>query len=281
VSTAVPLGFPGTFAQWLDIVGALTKTSTQQAPQVAISEGRHNVDKVLGSSVAWIDGVDPSPADASPSQMLLHYSFDTPVGATAQCGHAIYSDFHVTTQSNTSGAIFPDECDTNQLTAQERILEFMIWDLSSCAGPSKPACVPKSCSQLGVTCGTADDSCGHTLNCGGCPQGQTCGGGGVVGKCGGCVPKTCQSQSLECGPAGDGCGNTLDCGHCVPGKTCGGGGVAGKCFGTCPVTVTCKDLGFSCGPAGDGCGGTIQCGTCKPPQTCGGSGVAGVCGGLQ
>jgi hypothetical protein len=278
VSTAVPLGFPGTFALWLDVVGALTKAPT---PQVTISEGRHNVDKVLGNSVAWIDGVDPSPADASTSQMLLHYSFDTPVGAPAQCGHAIYSDFHVTTQSNTSGMHFPDECDNNQLSAQERILEFMIWDLSSCAGPTKPACVPKTCNQIGVTCGTADDTCGHELNCGSCPAGQTCGGGGVPGKCGGCVPTTCKAQGLECGPAGDGCGNTLACGDCVPGQTCGGGGVAGKCGGTCPVPTTCKDLGYTCGPAGDGCGGVIQCGTCKPPQTCGGSGVPGVCGGLQ
>ncbi len=276
VSTAVPLGYPGTFAQWLAVVGAL---SNVPLAQVAIGEGRHNVDKVLGRSVDWIDGTDPNPASPSPAQMLLHYTFDTPVGAATQCGHAIYSDFHVATLSNTKGIHFPDECDTKALTAQERILEFMIWDLSSCAGPVRPTCVPKTCAELAAGCGTADDGCGHVLACGGCPQGQTCGGGGVAGKCGACVPTGCQKQNLECGPAGDGCGATLACGDCAPGKTCGGGGVPGKCGGKCPVPTTCQMLGYTCGPAGDGCGGVIQCGTCKPPQTCGGAGVAGACGG--
>jgi len=35
-------------------------------------------------------------------------------------------------------------------------------------------CTPKTCSQLGFNCGTADDGCGGTLNCGTCPVGETC-----------------------------------------------------------------------------------------------------------
>lgn len=33
-----------------------------------------------------------------------------------------------------------------------------------------PMCVPKTCAQLGLGCGTAADGCGNTLSCGVCPQ---------------------------------------------------------------------------------------------------------------
>src|SRR5947209_2255070 len=67
-------------------------------------------------------------------------------------------------------------------------------------------CVPTTCMALGKTCGTIADGCGQTIPCGTCPAGQSCGGGGVAGKCASsCVPLTCAQQSLTCGPAGDGC----------------------------------------------------------------------------
>ncbi len=80
--------------------------------------------------------------------MLLHYTFDTPVAQPTQCGHAIFSDFHVNNQTSTNAAIFPDECDFAALTPQERILEYMIWDLQSCVPPPpKVTCTPRTCAQ--------------------------------------------------------------------------------------------------------------------------------------
>jgi hypothetical protein len=293
VSTAVPSTNPGQFVQWLNLVGALDASNPGGAPPmtptVTINAGRHDVDKVLGASTDWIDGTDPSPPSASKSQMLLHFTFDMPIGQTSQCGHAIYSDFHVNgTTSN--GSTFPNECDQLALTAQERILEYMIWDLSSCVpGPPSPStCTPKSCSDQGLNCGPAGDTCGNLIagGCGTCPAGQTCGGGGTSGVCGSpptgtCKPETCADQGITCGPAGDGCGGvTPNCGMCTPPATCGGGGVPGQCGGTqgC-VPTTCQAQGVNCGPSGDGCGNLIaSCGTCSPPETCGGGGTPGVCG---
>jgi hypothetical protein len=37
---------------------------------------------------------------------------------------------------------------------------------------------------VGATCGSVPDLCGGTLDCGGCPDGQTCGGGGEANVCG-------------------------------------------------------------------------------------------------
>jgi hypothetical protein len=266
------------FAQWLNLLGALSTTSP---PQVTIEAGRHDVDAVSGTSVDWIDGTDPSPPSSTQSTMLLHYTFDTPVGQSAQCGHAIYSDFHVNNQASTNASIFPDECDTSALTPQERILEYMIWDLQSCV-PPPPAtgpCTPHTCADQHLACGPAGDGCGNVLQCGACAPPQTCGGGGVLGQCSapdagaGCSPNTCAAQGIECGPTGDGCGNLLACGTCPPGSVCGGAG-PGKCGPDNCAPTSCAAQQIECGPAGDGCGGVIDCGSCSTPGTCGSGGFA-------
>lgn len=48
-----------------------------------------------------------------------------------------------------------------------------------------PTCTPLNCSQQGIGCGPAGDGCGNTLSCGSCTGTQTCGGGGLLGVCGG------------------------------------------------------------------------------------------------
>jgi hypothetical protein len=223
--------------------------------------------------------------------MLLHYTFDTPVGQASQCGHAIFSDFHVNNQLSTNDSIFPDECDTSALNAQERILEYMIWDLQSCVPPPPTStCTPRTCAEQSLACGPAGDGCGNVIQCGDCTAPQTCGGAGVSGQCGAppsggggqCTPETCASQNIGCGSASDGCGNLLDCGTCVPPLSCGGGGVPGQCGGSdagvrCAPT-TCAAQSIACGFAGDGCGNLIDCGSCPPSSVCGGGGVPGQCG---
>ncbi|HEY3253375.1 MAG TPA: hypothetical protein VGJ91_05485, partial [Polyangiaceae bacterium] len=57
----------------------------------------------------------------------------------------------------------------------------------ACSGADCPICVPKTCDDLGYTCGPAGDTCGNKLDCGPntCPiLGWTCGGGGKIGQCG-------------------------------------------------------------------------------------------------
>jgi len=221
--------------------------------------------------------------DPNPASFPVHYTFDTPFGASQVCGRVVYSDFHVENSSGANGSTFPSECAMGGLTPQEKLLEFMLFDLTSCVSP--PTCKPLTCADFPTgTCGVQGDGCGGmTANCLQCTSPQTCGGGGVAGQCGGgstCVPETCAQQKLNCGPAGDGCGGALDCGTCPAPQTCGGGGVPGQCGGLIGCTPkTCAEQNIACGPAGDGCGNEIMCGTCTPPQTCGGAGVPGQCGG--
>jgi hypothetical protein len=260
-------------AQWLVNVGASTKLG-----QIPLKVLRHDTDKINNPpSQMWMSVNDPN-AGTVP----MHYTFNTPVNVPSaqQCGRVVFDDFHVENVGGAGGTQFPGECAGGAMTAQEKLLEFMIFDLSSCVTPDVPTCTPKTCADQNIGCGQAGDGCGGVLDCGACSGGQSCGGGGVPNQCGApaCTPVTCLAQGLSCGPAGDGCGNALDCGSCPTGQTCGGGNKPGVCGSAVCTPLTCASQGLNCGPAGDGCGNALSCGTCPAGETCGGGGTPGVCG---
>ncbi len=223
------------FEQWLQIVGV----SVPSSGTVAIDPVFHNSDGVVAPTQQWLYWGGSVP---------IHFTFNTPVGATSanQCGRVVYSDWHADNLNlpasysscyvtggppyYSHGLNFPTECDSNPMTAQEAILEFMLFDLTACVQPYMPLCTPTTCAAEGIECGPAGDGCGNLLQCGPCPTGEYCGGGGP-GKCGmmnNCMPSTCAAQKIQCGQAGDGCGNVLDCGNCPTGQVCGLGG-PGQC----------------------------------------------------
>jgi hypothetical protein len=262
-----------TFASWLNVIGLNPSLLNIQNP-------REDSTAVNAPTLQWIYSSNPT--------FPLDFSFETPINQNPQCGRVFYLDFHVTNAA-TSGQTFPAECTAGPMTAQEKVLEYMIWQLAQCTPPPPPPppCTPRTCQQQNIGCGPAGDGCGNLLDCGMCMGNQTCGGGGQNGQCGypdagQCVPESCQKQNIGCGPAGDGCGGLLDCGKCMGNQTCGGGGQNGQCgypdSGSC-VPETCQQQNINCGPAGDGCGGLLDCGTCVAPQTCGGGGQGGQCGG--
>jgi hypothetical protein len=197
-----------------------------------------------------------------------------PVGGCKEVGKTC------TTNAQCCGGVCTGGTCRAPMTPQEKMLEFMLFDLGSCVTPDVPMCTPTTCTAQNISCGPASDGCGNIIQCGTCPSGQTCGGGGVASKCGmpPCTPETCTTEHIGCGPAGDGCGNTIMCGTCPSGQSCGGGGTPGQCgTGTCTAT-TCATQHIGCGPTGDGCGNIIQCGACPSGQTCGGGGTPGQCG---
>ena len=270
------------FSQWLDAPG-VTALSGTSPPRVTINEARNNADRpVAAGAEEWITRYNDAPASGGAA--VLHYTFNTPWAAPAanQCGRVLFSDFHVTL-GNTAGQDFPDECSNSALTSQEKILAFFLFDLTSCIQtPPLPTCTARTCSSYPAgTCGVQSDGCGGTTaDCGTCPNGQTCGGGGVLGQCGGptCTARTCAQQGADCGTVPDGCGGTVNCAPCAPPATCGGGGVAYKCGISSCAPTSCQAQGIQCGQAGDGCGNVITCPACPAGTTCGGGGVPNQCG---
>jgi hypothetical protein len=287
------------FASWLGIVGALASAPGQTPPQIVVNQARHDVDSVIAPTqqLVYVDPTTPAPDGGTRypyPNAPLEFAFNTPIGGSPACGRVLFSDFHVAAGTGTASTCssgmsdqFPCECGAPApMTPQEKVFEFLLFDLASCiAPPSGPVCVPLTCAAAGASCGPVGDGCGGLIagGCGTCPAGQTCGGGGTPSVCGApaCMGLTCAAQGIVCGPAGDGCGGLIaSCGSCPPGDTCGGGGVPGQCGHTLScMPVDCATQGIACGPAGDGCGGLIaSCGSCPPGQTCGGGGVPGQCG---
>jgi hypothetical protein len=290
IDTSFPKGLA--LSQWAQIVGALGPVSPPAEVDIYVSRSDVIDDTATHTypSQRWVYGkLGTPPSTRQPANIEQQMTWNTPVGAAAssQCGRVIFSDFHVN-NGTTGGKVFPSECTTSTLSAQEKVLEFEIFDLASCVTadnappPPPPTCTPKTCKDVGYTCGVAADGCGGlTASCGTCSASAICGAGGTPGTCAtpSCTPTTCAKLGYNCGPAGDGCGGTLDCGTCTGTDTCGGAGVPGVCGGPHCSPLTCAAQGISCGYAGDGCGGKIFCGNCTGTDTCGGGGVPGTCGG--
>ncbi len=153
------------------------------------------------------------------------------------------------------------------MTAQEKLLEYMIFDLGSCVPTT--TCTPKTTCPAGQDCGFAPDGCGGLVACGTCPTGTQC-GVPTANKCGtiSCTPKACPSGQ-ECGFASDGCSGSVNCGTCPSGQSCNDG----KCSTTVCTPKSCTDQGIECGQAGDDCGNVISCPTCPAGDSC----IAGKC----
>jgi hypothetical protein len=125
------------FAQWLQIVGA----TAPMPGQISIASPRQDVQSVMAPARQWITS---EVATVPPPHRVQHFTFNTPVGTPEdkQCGRVLFSDFHVSDLGNVS-LPFPTECNDMPLTPQEKALEFMIFDLSSCVQPdSIPPIIP-------------------------------------------------------------------------------------------------------------------------------------------
>jgi len=119
IDTSFPKG--QAFSDWMTNVGA-----TNGPSQFQINQPRHDVDSVnMTTSLRWVYN--------TPQNAVLYYSFNTPVSAPAdqQCGKVVYSDLHVSSGDQVGGT-FPNNCHTTNLSPQEKALEFMLFDLSSC-----------------------------------------------------------------------------------------------------------------------------------------------------
>ncbi len=252
--------------------------------QIPVGVIRNNFSSVVAPAQLWL--YSAGGGGGPPANTPIHYTFDTPFNASPTCGRVVYSDFHVESQPGSktfTGDTFPNECPggtaPSSMTPQEELLEFMLFDLTSCVSP--PTCTPLTCSDYPAgTCGAQSDGCGGlTADCATCTPPYTCGGGGVANKCGArdagtCIPLTCAEQSIKCGPAGNGCGGLIaSCGTCPGSDTCSGGRCYGPDSGP-PVCTpkTCAEQGVQCGLAGDGCGNIVQCPACPTGETCSSSG---------
>jgi sugar lactone lactonase YvrE len=118
-----------TLAQWLLNAGASTTYG-----QIAINTLRHDQDGIVAPTQTWLNLNDSGAGNPS-----MQFTFNTPVGADAssQCGRVLFNEYHVENASNTNGQTFPAECPSlsTPMTAQEKMLEYALFDLSTFVTP--------------------------------------------------------------------------------------------------------------------------------------------------
>ncbi|HTX76350.1 MAG TPA: hypothetical protein VMD29_09105, partial [Terracidiphilus sp.] len=118
-----------TLAQWLKNAGATYQGSSDQ---IQVSTLRHDMDGVIPPTQAWLNLNDT--ADNNP---VMQMTFNAPVGAAAdaQCGRVLFNEYHVIDQL-IPPTPFPEACPTTgTMSAQEEMLEYALFDLSSFEQP--------------------------------------------------------------------------------------------------------------------------------------------------
>jgi hypothetical protein len=132
------------FASWLQNVGAATGNT------ISLNQVDSDLMSLspIGGGQRWIYTSQNSGGGTHPEH-VRYFSVNTPIGGNpppadagpdagpSYCGKAVYSDIHVGAGQNASTV--PTTCNTQPLTAQEKALEFLFFDLSSCVqDDSKP-----------------------------------------------------------------------------------------------------------------------------------------------
>jgi hypothetical protein len=153
VDTSFPKGMA--MSQWLTATGASTTPG-----ELVIHAGQFSINKTIPPySQQWIHTNDMITIDGTDTgdPAVEYLTINTPVedavsDAGAQCGRMVYTDLHVsagpTSDFSHDDTPFPGGCVTTSLSAQEKALEFMLFDLSSCVEqesmtPEPPPAIPR------------------------------------------------------------------------------------------------------------------------------------------
>jgi hypothetical protein len=177
IDTTFPKGVA--FKDWLSNVGALNSGGN-----LIVNESRDDVGPVVAPlGTRWVYG--PNPNNTTTPVTTQHLTFNTPVNpppqpdgdAGVQCGRVVFSDFHVTAAGRfTNTNLFPNACKPGAMSAQEKALVFMLFDVSSCV--QSDLVPPTICPGLGQSCSTSQACCSG-LTCLGpslapCAAGENC-----------------------------------------------------------------------------------------------------------
>ena len=105
---------------------------------MSIQQVRHDFNGVIAPTQSWL--TLNNSANGNPVQQ---FTFNTPMGATNQCGRVLFNEYHVENPTiNSANVAFPKECASGSMTPQEKLLEFSLFNLSN--NGSAPTMTPTS-----------------------------------------------------------------------------------------------------------------------------------------
>lgn len=120
------------FAEWMVTVGASAAEGEMvvEFPRDNLQAGNPELTR------EWITVENPRVPAGQDPKTVQYMSFTAPVGAplAQACGRAAFTGLHVSDQSDTVEAQldFPLGCENRALSAQEKAIAFMLFELSSC-----------------------------------------------------------------------------------------------------------------------------------------------------
>ena len=125
IDTTFPKG--EALADWLEFVDGSSPWG-----QFNVADGRDHTMSLSANAQRWVTH--------GAEEQILYFSFNAPIGAPEeeQCGRMVYSDIHVSIGAGDPAADFPSACNDSELTEQEKVLIFMLFDLSACITPDVP-----------------------------------------------------------------------------------------------------------------------------------------------
>jgi hypothetical protein len=115
-----------TFPKAKDLITELADAGAATNGQISLQGLGDSVGSVTAPTLAWIK--DPSTGDTK------YLTFTTPVGGT--CGKVAFSDLHAA--GAPSGDV-PGSCKAQDLSAQEKAVELLFFDLSACVSDDSKA----------------------------------------------------------------------------------------------------------------------------------------------
>ena len=138
---------------WRSATGWSRSAPRRRPARSRSSTASTRVDAVIPPlAQQWIYGQDTTRSPTKP--VVEYFSLTTPVGSANVCGRMVFSDVHVSQGGGTNAAVpFPTRCGAipTDLSPQQKALEFMLFDLSSCAQIETGVPVPPPLPPTGTT----------------------------------------------------------------------------------------------------------------------------------
>jgi hypothetical protein len=128
VTADIDMTFPkgDALADWMLFVGGSTVHG-----RLPVYEIRANTASLSAAAQQWIYWNHQN------ANRTVTFSFNAPINAPEeeQCGRKVFSDMHVSGLAGNANGNFPSACNNTALTPQEKVLIFMLFDLSACINP--------------------------------------------------------------------------------------------------------------------------------------------------
>ena len=120
------------FADWMvNVGGSQTRGQISQTPGT-LKRTALSLDTTLAER--WVQTMTAATAPAVGGPQMFQFTTPTSVTPDQRCGKVVYTDMHVSGDGDPGGT-YPNSCDNNlDLSAQEKALAFMFFDIGSCVG---------------------------------------------------------------------------------------------------------------------------------------------------